>query len=43
MPNIKESLLLQLNALNNWLGEVYGEETSFSTLLIDSGFSELEN
>jgi|GEM_PF-1496607 len=42
MSNINDNLLSQLDALNSWLGDVYGEETSFNTLLIDSGFSEAE-
>lgn len=42
MPQISNNSLRQLDALNSWLGDVYGEETSFSTLLIDSGFSEEE-
>lgn len=42
MPNISDNMLHRLDALNNWLGDVYGEETRFSTLLIDAGFSEAE-
>ena len=42
MTKISENLLRQLDALNHWLGDVYGEETNFSRLLIDSGFSEAE-
>lgn len=42
MPNISDNTLRRLDALNNWLNDVYGEETRFSTLLIDTGFSEAE-
>jgi DNA-directed RNA polymerase sigma subunit (sigma70/sigma32) len=42
MPNISDNTLQQLDALNNWLGDVYGEGTHFSTLLRDAGFNEAE-
>jgi len=42
MPNISDNTLHQLDALNNWLGAVYGEGTAFGTLLLDAGFSEAE-
>ena len=42
MLNTSDNLLHQLDALNHWLGDVYGEEASFSTLLIDSGCSQAE-
>jgi DNA-directed RNA polymerase sigma subunit (sigma70/sigma32) len=42
MPNITGDTLHQFNALNNWLGDVYGEGTRFSTLLLDAGLSEAE-
>lgn len=42
MPNTSDQTLCQLDALNNWLGDVYGEETHFSTLLIDAGFNNAE-
>jgi len=42
MPNITDNMLHQLDALNNWLGDVYGEGTGFSTLLLDADFSEAE-
>ncbi len=42
MPNISDNTPHQLDALNNWLGDVYGEGTNFGTLLLDSGFSEAE-
>ena len=42
MPNISDNTLHQLDALNNWLGDVYGEGTRFNTLLLDAGFSEAE-
>lgn len=42
MPTISDNTLRQLDALNNWLGDVYSEETSFGTLLLDAEFSEAE-
>jgi len=42
MRNFSEDTLRQLDALNNWLSDVYGEEARFSTLLIEAGFSEVE-
>lgn len=42
MPSINDNTLWQLDALNNWLGDVYGEGKNFRTLLIDAGFSETE-
>ncbi len=39
---ISENLLRQLDALNNWLSDAYGEETDFNTLLTDSGFTDAE-
>ena len=42
MPEFRDNTPGKLDALNNWLGDVYGEETSFATLLIDGGFSALE-
>jgi hypothetical protein len=42
MPNISDNNLQQLDALNNWLGDVYGKGTLFSTLLLEAGFSESE-
>jgi hypothetical protein len=42
MPNITDDTLHQFDALNNWLGDVYGEGKGFSTLLLDAGFSEAE-
>ena len=42
MSNINDTTLRQFDALNNWLGDVYGEETNYSTLLIDAGFSQAE-
>ena len=42
MPNINNQTLHQLDALNNWLDDVYGEETNLTSLLIDADFSEAE-
>ena len=42
MPNLSDNTLHQLDALNNWLGDVYGEGAGFGTLLLDTGFSEAE-
>ena len=42
MPNISDDTLHQFDALNHWLGDVYGEGTGFDTLLLDAGFSEVE-
>lgn len=42
MPNINDNTLHRLDVLNNWLGDVFDEETNFGTLLIDAGFSEAE-
>ena len=42
MPNINNHMRRQLDALNNWLGDVYGKGTSFSTLLINAGLCEVE-
>lgn len=42
MPNNNDNTLRQLDALNNWLGDVYGKGTGFGTLLLDAGFSEAE-
>lgn len=42
MTNMSDQTLRQLDALNSWLSDVYGEETGFSTLLIAAGFSEAE-
>jgi len=42
MPNSNVNTLLQLDALNNWLGDVYGVGTNFGTLLLDAGFSEAQ-
>lgn len=42
MRNITDDTLHQFDALNTWLGDVYGEGKSFSTLLLDTGFREAE-
>ncbi len=42
MPNVTDDTLRQFDALNNWLGDVYGKGNSFSTLLLDAGFRETE-
>ena len=42
MPSITEGTLRQIDALNNWLGDVFGEETDFSTILINAGFIDSE-
>ncbi len=42
MSNVSESMLRRLDAFNNWLGDVFGEETNFSTLLSDADFSDVE-
>lgn len=42
MSNISDNTLHRLDALNKWLGDVYDEETDFSTLLIDAGFNKAE-
>ena len=36
MDNINDSTLQQLDALNNWLANVYGTDTSLSSLLADA-------
>ena len=41
MPDFGEDALGQLDALNNWLNDVYGEKSRFSTLLMEAGFSEV--
>ena len=40
MPNISDNTLHQFDALNHWLGDVYGEGAGFGTLLLDAGFRE---
>jgi len=42
MPNISDDTLHQFDALNHWLGDVYGEGTGFDTLLLQADFSEVE-
>jgi len=42
MTNTSDQTLRQLDALNSWLSDVYGEDTSVSTLLNTAGFSEVE-
>jgi len=42
MLDITENTLNRLDAFNNWLSDVYGEETKFNTVLLDEGFSEAE-
>jgi DNA-directed RNA polymerase sigma subunit (sigma70/sigma32) len=42
MLNINDNTLRQFDAFNSWLGDVYGKGTSFSTLLINTGFCEAE-
>lgn len=42
MPDSTDNTLLQFDALNHWLGDVYGEGIGFGTLLLDAGFSETE-
>lgn len=42
MSNRPDNTLDQFDALNHWLGDVYGEGTDFGTLLLDAGFSEAE-
>lgn len=42
MADFSDNTLQRLNALNNWLGDVYGTGTSFNSLLLDAGFNEAE-
>lgn len=42
MVVITNDTLHQLNALNEWLGDVYGKETRLSVLLLEAGLSEAE-
>lgn len=42
MSIVNENALHQLQALNHWLGDVFGTETKFSTLLTDAGLSKAE-
>ena len=42
MPSISDNTLHQFDALNNWLGDIYGKGTSFGTLLLDAGFRDTE-
>lgn len=42
MANVTEQTLRQFDALNNWLVDVYGEGTGFTTLLLDADFSHAE-
>lgn len=42
MANITEHTLRQYDALNNWLGDIYGEGIGFTTLLLDADFSDAE-
>jgi DNA-directed RNA polymerase sigma subunit (sigma70/sigma32) len=42
MTTINSDTLRQLEAFNSWLLDVYGEETSFNSLLVGTGFSKVE-
>lgn len=42
MPDTSDTALRQFDAFNHWLGDVYGEGTTFDTLLLREGFSEAE-
>lgn len=42
MGTINNDALRQLNAINEWLGDVYGEGTRLSVLLIEAGLIEAE-
>jgi DNA-directed RNA polymerase sigma subunit (sigma70/sigma32) len=42
MGTASDDALRQLNALNEWLGDVYGEGTRLSALLNEAGISEAE-
>jgi len=37
---MSDNTLSQLDALNNWLGDIYGDDVDFSTLLKVANFSE---
>lgn len=40
---IDDKTLSQLNALNSWLKDVFGEDTRLSVLLTEAGLSEADN
>lgn len=42
MIGVNDEVLRQLNAINNWLGDVFGKDTRLSALLIEAGLSEAE-
>ncbi|NUQ05084.1 MAG: hypothetical protein HUU31_14460 [Anaerolineae bacterium] len=42
MPVPHADVLSQLNALNEWLEDVFGEDTRFSTILSEGGISEAD-
>lgn len=42
MGTASDDALRQLNAINEWLGDVYGEGTRLSVLLNEAGLSEAE-
>ena len=37
-----ENIFCRLAAFNKWLNDVYDEEMNFNTLLVETGFSEVE-
>ena len=42
MTTISNDTLHQLNAINKWLGDVFGKDTRLSTLLNEAGLSQAE-
>lgn len=42
MGTVSDDALRQLNAINEWLADVYGEGTRLSVLLSEAGISETE-
>lgn len=42
MATVSDDTLRQLNAINEWLGDVFGKDTRLSTLLSEAGLSEDE-
>lgn len=42
MATVSDETLRQLNAINGWLGDVFGKDTRLSGLLNDAGLNEAE-
>lgn len=42
MATVSDETLRQLNAINGWLGDVFGKDTRLSGLLNDAGLKEAE-